>query len=193
MLLVSCTSIDIVILAPAESSLAMTVKDKVFKHHRGCLEDPFTSIPLLASSYSSIGATAHPLPLWGTKAFWIGKVAFSSSFTKDTREELWKKSWGSTFVLFIFFWNCSTVLSYFFFLLTEVPAPELKNLPWNHPQMCFGGVGNTSGAVEMADRCYWGERANLLMETINDAKHCIADMQKVFGIRVVPEIFFGPL
>lgn len=29
-------------------------------------------------------------------------------------------------------------------------------------------------AVEMTNGCYWGERANLLMETMDDAKYCIA-------------------
>lgn len=44
--------------------------------------------------------------------------------------------------------------------------------------MCFGGVGKASEVVEMADRCSWGERANSLLETVDDAKYCIADMQK---------------
>lgn len=44
--------------------------------------------------------------------------------------------------------------------------------------MCFGGAGKASEVVEMADRRSWGERANSLLETVDDAKYCIADMQK---------------
>lgn len=50
-----------------------------------------------------------------------------------------------------------------------------ENLSWNHPHLCSGGGGGEAcEAVEMTDGCYWGERANLLMETMDVAKYCIA-------------------
>ena len=57
--------------------------------------------------------------------------------------------------------------------------------------MCFGG-GKASEAVERADGCYWDERANMLIGTMDDAKYCIADMQKAFGIRAVARNLFWP-
>lgn len=58
--------------------------------------------------------------------------------------------------------------------------------------MCFGGGGKASEAVGMADGCYWGERANLLMDTMDDAKYFIADMQKAFDVRAVARNLFWP-
>lgn len=84
--------------------------------------------------------------------------------------------------------NCSLL----FFLFTNAPTLESKNLPRNHPQMCFGGGGKASEAVGMADGCYWGERANLLMDTMDDAKYFIADMQKAFDVRAVARNLFWP-
>lgn len=45
--------------------------------------------------------------------------------------------------------------------------------------------GKAYEAVEMGDGCHWGESANLLMETTDDAKYHIADMKKVFGLKAV--------
>lgn len=42
-LLLGCTSIDAVVMAPVESSLSLTAKDKTLKRHQGCLEHPLLS------------------------------------------------------------------------------------------------------------------------------------------------------
>lgn len=101
---------------------------------------PFTFIPLLVSSYSSIGVTAHYLFLWGIKAFWVGKVAFSNFFTKDIRKGVVKNCISGALLLSYSFslgtFSCS-LLFFFFFFLTNALAPESKNLPWNHSKMCF--------------------------------------------------------
>lgn len=134
--------------------------------------------------------TAHYLFLWRIKAFWVGKLAFSNFFTKDVRKGVVKKHRSGALPLSYSFslgtFNCSLLI----FFLTNAPAPESKNLPWNHPKTCFGGRRKASEAVEMSDGCYWGERANLLMKTMDDAKHCIADMQEVFGVRVAARSLF---
>lgn len=87
-LLVSCTGSDIVILGPVESNLAMTVQYKTFKHCRGYLEDPFTSIPPLVSSYSAIETTAHPLCLQGTSFLGI-ESSVQQFFHKRRKKGLW--------------------------------------------------------------------------------------------------------
>lgn len=154
---------------------------------------PFIFIPLLAPSYSYIGVTAHYLFLWGIKAFWIGKPKVSIFFTKGVRWGVVKKTIVLEFSFCcIHFLLGTSNCSLLFFFLTYVPAPESKHLPWNHSKTCFGGGRKASEAVRMSDECYWGERANLLMKTMDDAKYCKADMQKVFGIRVVARSLFEP-